>query len=171
MDPVVSFAAKRKIKILIVLFAALAVLAAAFLLRRPDFNRLLDADTLYIYQNNTLIASVDHPSHMMDTYHSSVAVYQTDPSRLGLRRAEMPELYRLDFAENGKSIMQIKILSPKTQQAIDKIAKSDAQNEWIEFNGYYIVLNTRFQYFLFGTHFFENLSGILMENQTWLGST
>lgn len=164
MNSVVSFVAKHKIKILIVLSIVLAILAVTLLFRRPDFNRLLDADTLYIYQNNMLITSVDHPSHMMDTYNNSVAVYCTNSSQLGVRRAEMAELYRLDFTKDGKSIMQIKILSPRTQQTIDKIAKSDAQNEWIEFNGYYIVMNARFQYFLFGTHFFENLSDILTEN-------
>lgn len=131
-----------------------------------NYDILLHADTLRIYSGDTLITSVDKPAFMMDTLENTVGIGVTDTSELGIRRKEMQELYRLEFSKNGKVISNIKVLTPRNQEAINEIYQRSLHNEWYwrELDGHYVVMNENFQYFFFGADFYENLSEVLHES-------
>ncbi len=159
------FRFKRKGKILItllVIFLLIVITEPMFSLK--NYTDLLDADTLSIYSNNELVSTINNPAYMMDTFKGIVGVGLTDTSQLGISRISMTELYRLEFAKDGKIISNIKILTPKTQKSIDKINQSGSNSYWREFEGHYVIMTENFQYFLFGADFFTNLSEALKGN-------
>lgn len=159
----IQFAVKHKGKIIIALLLAVIIITAP-LFDLKNYGVLLDADIMYIYKDNTLVTTVNNPADIMDTFNGSVAISLTDTSYLGIRRISMAELYRLEFVKDGKIISKIKILTPRTQKAIDKIDQNNLKAYWKQINGHYIIMTENFQYFSFGEHFFENLSEILKQS-------
>lgn len=156
------FELKGKSKILIILLAFfLLILITKPMFSLKNYNALLDADTLSIYSNNKLVTTVNNPAYMMDTFKDIVGVGLTNTSQLGTSRISMTELYRLEFVKDGKIISTIKILTPKTQKAIDRVNQSGSNSYWREFDDHYVIMTENFQYFLFGADFFKNLSEIL----------
>lgn len=160
MNSIRSFTAKHKFKI-ITAGVFVVILVISFIAGRDvNYDGLLDADTLNIYENDALVVSVN-PEHMMDTYNGHVGIYLTNTTRLGIGKGHMKELYRLEFLKEGKTISKIKVLTPGTPQAMEKAGQSNLDSEWMKFDDHYIVLYEKQQYFLFGKNFFEHLDSVL----------
>lgn len=162
MDSAWTFISKHKIKITLILLILLGfMLQPMFTLKNYDL--LLGADTLRIYSQNELIATVDHPADILDTFNGGVGVGVTDVSNLGIHKTNMKELYRLEFLKSGKVLSAIKIMTPKNQKAIEQIKKRNCGDTWQVFDGQSIILAENHQYFLFGDAFFQKLSEILSQ--------
>lgn len=156
------FVINRKGKMLITLLLLIIVIYSTnTMFSLKDYNILLDADTLNIYSNNELVTTVNNPIYMLDAYKGIVGVYVTNTFFLGISRIRMSELYRLEFVKDGKIISNIKILTPKNQNAIDKIVQSGSNGSWRKLDDHYVIMTENYQYFAFGVDFFKNLSKIL----------
>lgn len=132
-----------------------------------DYSILYNADVLNVYAaNDALIAVINNPVYMLDSQiDGAMPLHLTELSRLGIPRICMAELYRLEFVENGKIISIIRILTPQTQWANNKITQSDSKYEWKVLNGSYVIMTENTKYFSFGSTFFENLSSLLIKEQ------
>jgi len=160
------FGLTRKGKILITLLLLIIVIHIIDpMFSLKNYNVLLDADALKIYSNNELVTTVNNPVYMLDMYKDTVGVYVANTLFLGINRIRMSELYRLEFVKDGKTISSIKILTPKNQKSIDKIAQSGSNGNWMKLDGYYVIMTENYQYFAFGADFFKNLSEILKGNR------
>lgn len=163
MKLISQFAVRHKGKILItILLVVIFIVVPMF--SRKNYGILLDADILRIYSNNTLIATVDNPGYLVDVYNGSIGVGWIDTSSLGISRINMTEIYRLEFVKDGKIITNIKVLTPRNQEAIYRIEQRNIKNVWRELDGHYVVMTENFHYFSFGSDFFENLSKVLNQS-------
>lgn len=162
MNSIFTFIGKHKIKMVIVfLIILIFLLQPMFTLKNYDI--LLDADTLRIYSDDELIATVDNPAAMLDTFQGAVGIGVTDASNLGIHKTSMKEIYRLEFLKSDKILSRIKIMTPKNQKAIERIKQSNCGHAWQVFHGRSIILTENHQYFLFGDVFFQKLSEILSQ--------
>jgi len=161
-----QFGLNPKGKILLTLLLLIIVIyIIVSMANMNNYNALYNADTLNVYSNNKLVTTVNNPRHILHTFNENiVGVYVTNTLDLGISRIRMSELYRLEFVKDGKTLSRIKVLTPRTQNAIDKIFKREAQDNWRELDGRYVIMKEGFEYFGFGPDFYRNLTETLKNN-------
>ena len=133
--------------------------------KKYGYNTLLDTDSLNIYHKNELVATVEQPGQLFETYNEVIIpVYEINPLQLRIRRFSMKEMYRLEFVKNGKPFIRIKVLTPRSQRGVEKIYRKGADDIWMKMEDYLVVLNETYHYFQFSRGFYKNLAEVLREN-------
>lgn len=129
--------------------------------RMKGYNELLDADTMNVYSNGSLIGTFAEPQDILHTFEgTAVGVAVIDISQLGLKKSDCKELYTIEFVKNSKVISSIEILVPQPK---DESTERKVAGNCREFNGEYVVMHEDGYYFTFGQRFYDNLSGILAQ--------
>lgn len=128
---------------------------------RMGYDELLDANTMNVYSNGSLIGTFAEPQDILHTFEgTAVGVAVIDISQLGLKKSDCKELYTIEFVKNSKVISSIEILVPQPK---DESTERKVAENCREFNGEYVVMHEDGCYFIFGQRFYDNLSGILAQ--------
>lgn len=90
------------------LFITCIIIAAVFLMPiisslidMKPYNELLDADAMNVYSNGSYIGTFADPKNIMDTFNGAVGVGVVDLSQISLKRADLTELYTLEFIKKA----------------------------------------------------------------------
>lgn len=150
-----SHSTKKKIAIVALVIIILSLLN--IFLQDRNYTLLLDAEVMNVYSGGRLIATIDEPGYLIDTFNGGVGIGVVDTGQLGVRRFQMRELYKLEFIKNDKTISTITLLTPKNPDKVEK----EKLEAWGELRGYYVVMYERFDYFRFGKNFYSSLEKIL----------
>ena len=123
------------------------------------YNVLLEADTMNVYSNGSLVGTFAEPRDILHTFNETiVGVGVVDISRIDLRKSDFKELYTLEFVKNNEVISTIEMLVPKKDKLTERTVSS-----FRTFNGEYVIMQEDGYYFTFGQRFYDNLSGILAQ--------
>ena len=149
---------KKQKPMLLFLGVAVLVLLVLFTVshvtKMKNYDCLLSADRMDIYDGDTLICSSSTPADILDTDNDIVGVGVVDLSYWERKKAGLSELYRLEFIEDNEKISTIKILASTSANQSDF---------WRKLCGNDVILYEDGHYFIFGQDFFDRLSELIRE--------
>lgn len=134
-----------------VLFAANKVVNSGM----KNYNELLDADVMNVYDEASLVCSLSNVPDILDTYHGVVGVGVFDITLLDLKSSDLMKRYTLEFLENDKVISSIAVFA---LEDCGEKGEGSVKDYFRKFNGEYVVLYEKNCYFVFGQSFFDRMS-------------
>ena len=117
-----------------------------------NYDCLLSANRMNLYDGDSFIASSSTPADILDTHNGIVGVGSVNLSYWERKKVGLSELYRLEFMEDNEKISTIKILASTSENDFDF---------WRKLNGNDVILYEDGRYFIFGQDFFDRLSELL----------
>lgn len=123
-----------------------------------EYDELLVAEVMNVYDGDSLICSFPNPQQIMDTYNGSVGVGVVDISQHGLNKSDLEKLYTFEFVKNSKTIGSIEMFALRESDEIDEQSATDV---FRKYNGKYVVMHETGNYFLFGERFYDCLSELI----------
>lgn len=121
-----------------------------------DYNAILTADTIEIYNEKELIVSLDEKEKLIENDFHILAIKSWD---LQIWNVSSEVIYRLVFIKDDKIISKMEV--------IRLLEKEGDKSNWFKMGQEYVIIRSKKHYLGLNNNFFNNLDKIILDEKNF----